>query len=879
MSDPPQPAKIVIPESLNRQLADFRKHLWRVKIMEAIAAGVIGLLVSFLLVYGLDRMLQTPGWARLLILAGGISLFAGFAPYWLHRWVWRQRRETQLARLIAKRYPGLGDRLLGVIELQNQHDSPDTLSPRLREAAMEAVAAETGRRKLDEALPPQRHRRWALAAMLLAIAAAGTCMLAPRAGLNALHRWLLPLSDTERYTFTRLEKPPLHRAVAYGEAFDVELKLAADSEQRPQHASGRYGLQPAVHSKLDSGRYHFTFPGQQDPGVIVFRIGDLRHELRIEPLQRPSANKVRAIITPPAYLGLQTQNADLNAGVLGAVEGSKVRIELEMNRPLAGASFGPTRGLQDEHGGAATGHRPAGGGLTVSGVLASTPDLEVGALPFEIPFTWRDLHGLSGDPGFRVRVDAAKDAPPSCYLQGIDRQMVMLPEETISFDLLAEDDFGIKASGIEWSGEFTTPSGGTPAKGELPLGSAAAGERRSLTTASFSPAAFGIAPQKITLRGFTEDHFPQRGRIHSEPVILHVLTRDEHAQMLKNRFDRQITGLEDLARRELELLDENQRLEKLGGTELQTPENRARIQQQEREESESRSRMETLRQDMEQLMRDAARNGGIDKDTLRKMADALKSMQELADHDIPEVNRKLADAGQASNTPEKTNQDITGAVEQQQKVVAKMQEAVNQANDANRRFEAGTFVNRLKKAATEQIGIVASLKEAFSRMLGVTSGTLDPSDSRRLTENSRQQAQTASDVRWIQEDLGHFHARTRNEPFLKIMEEMRASGIDTALSHIRSKLSENHSYEAAEASAMWAEKLNEWAAKLEAEKNAAGGAGGGGGGAPDAEDEDFEFMLRVMKMIQQEQDLRARTRTLEQLRRDAPAGTTDSGQP
>ena len=194
------------------------------KILEAVAAGLIGLLVSFLLVYGLDRVWQTPGWARLLILVGGVSLFAVFAPYWLHRWVWRQRRETQLARLIAKRYPGLGDRLLGVIELQDQEGSPDSLSPRLREAAMEAVAAETGRRKLDEALPPQRHRRWALAAMVLAAISATAFTLTPRAGLNALQRWLLPLSDTERYTFTKLENPPVYRAVAFGEAFEVDLQ-------------------------------------------------------------------------------------------------------------------------------------------------------------------------------------------------------------------------------------------------------------------------------------------------------------------------------------------------------------------------------------------------------------------------------------------------------------------------------------------------------------------------------------------------------------------------------------------------------------------------------------------------------------------------------
>ena len=65
--------------------------------MEAVAAGVIGLLVSFLLVYVLDRFWQTPGWLRLAILIAGVSLFTVFAPYWLHRWVWKQRRESQLA--------------------------------------------------------------------------------------------------------------------------------------------------------------------------------------------------------------------------------------------------------------------------------------------------------------------------------------------------------------------------------------------------------------------------------------------------------------------------------------------------------------------------------------------------------------------------------------------------------------------------------------------------------------------------------------------------------------------------------------------------------------------------------------------------------------
>jgi hypothetical protein len=886
MAQSPPPHKVEIPESLRLQLTDFRRRLWRVKILEAMAAGLIGLLVSFLLVYGLDRVWQTPAWLRLGILLGGVSLFAFFAPYWLHRWVWRQRREAQIARLIARRYPGLGDRLLGVIELQDQQADPDSLSPRLREAAMEAVAAETGRRKLQDALPPQKHRRWALAAMGLAAVSAAAFTLTPRAGINALQRWLMPLSDTERYTFTKLDNPPTHQAVAFGEAFEVTLKLARDSEQRPSEASGRYGMQPPSTAVLEGNSYRFTFPGQQDPGTIVFRVGDLRHETRIEPLLRPATTAVRAIVNAPAYLGLPERSVDLNTGVLSVVEGSKVRIELDMSRALASGSFGPTRGLAANDGSELPGtpdpanpgeavpappaHSPIEGALRLSGETASTGDLEIGASSFEIPFAWTDRLGLDGEAGFRLRVDALKDAPPTCYLQGVDRQMVLLPEETIDFEILAEDDFGVKVSGIEWVGQFTRPTDETPAQGELELAKGAGGERRLVTPAAFSPAAFGISPQKITLRAFTEDHFPDRGRVYSDPIILYVLTRDEHAQMLKNLFDRQISELEDLARRELELLEENERIERLDGAELQNEENRKRLETQEREEAESQRRMEELKNQMEQLMKDATRNGDIDKKTLQKMAESLKSMQELAEQDIPKVQEKLGDSQEQSNTPEKSEEDVKEAVEEQKKAVEKMQEAIEKANEANRRFEAGTFVNRLKKAAAEENGIVASLKEAFERILGLKPPALDPSDIRRLEETSRQQADTASDVRWIQEDLSHYHARTKNETFKEILDAMRESKIDIGLEDVRAALATNRSYEAAEQARSWADKLNEWASKLD-EANDDGSGEGGGEGSPNSEEEDFEFMLRVMKMVQQELDLRGRTRALEQLRRNLDA--------
>ncbi len=862
------PATLVMPDALKQQLQSFRRALWRRKMIESVAAGLIGLVLSFLLVYLLDRVGQTAGWLRFAILVAGISVFGGFVPYWLHRWIWRQRSEAQLARLIAKRYPGLGDRLLGVIELQEQKASEDTLSPRLRQAAMESVANEVARRPLLDALPFSYHRRWVTIALVLMVLAILAVAIAPRAGMNAMLRWIFPFSDTQRYTFTRLLDMPVRMVVPVGEAFDVNLVLLAESEKRPATATARNGLQKTITSALRGDGYQFSFPGQQDPSIVRFSVGDLRHELQIEPMVRPGIAALNARVTLPAYLGNVEKLLDLSDGMFPVVEGSRISIELEATRELKSATFGEASFFIDGEKKPEAAVEGVAQSLITTGPHAKSKEMIVGQEPFEIPVSWQDTHGLSDSGGFRLRVEARTDAAPMSYLLGVDRQKVILPEETIDFEVLSEDDFGIKEAGIDWQGQQTRPSAESAAAGSVKLLDGKTDLLRNLQAASFSPAAFGIAPQKIMLRGYVEDAFPERGRVYSEPIVIYVLTRDEHAQLLKTRYDQAIAALEDIARRELNLLDENQRLEKMDDQALQDANGKERLENQRREEAESTRRMDEVRKDLEQLMKDAVRNGEIDPKTMQKMAQALKPVQELSQDDLPTVEQSLNEAQDPSKTPESAKKDLNEAVERQQKAVAKMQEAIEQANAAKRDFEAGTFINRLKKAASEQDGIAASMISAFEQLLGTSLEQVDPKDRRRLEDAAKQQINTAADVRWLQEDLRHYIGRVTHEKLAKVQGEMQQSQIELELEKVRSFLTENHTYQAVENSKRWAEQLTKWADFLSGADENAAGAGGGGGGAPNAEDDDFEFMLRVMKLVQAEQDIRGQTRVLEQLRRE-----------
>ena len=130
--------QLEIPESLRAKLLEFRRRVWRLKMFEAFAAAMIGVLVGFLLTYGLDRFFDTPMLLRGLIFVGALVSCA-LVPLALERWVWRRRRLDQLARLLSQTHPAAGDQLLGVLEL-SEDAAEQSRSPVLVQAAITQVA-------------------------------------------------------------------------------------------------------------------------------------------------------------------------------------------------------------------------------------------------------------------------------------------------------------------------------------------------------------------------------------------------------------------------------------------------------------------------------------------------------------------------------------------------------------------------------------------------------------------------------------------------------------------------------------------------------------------------------------------------------------------
>ena len=314
-------------------------------------------------------------------------------PLQLHRWIWRQRRLEQLARLLTAKLPRLGDQLLGIIELTH-NENEQARSRALCQAAVTTVARDAQKFNLETAAPNSRHRGFASLAVVLSLAAVALGVAVPNASLNAWARFLAPWGGTPRYTFATIESLPAEIVVPHGEPFEVAVHLAAGSRWHPAQASAQLGTQPMVVSPLEDGRCtSFELPAQIDQGQLHVSIGDLRQVVQIRPMFRPELTAIAAEVTLPAYLGRPAPVIkDARGGAIALVKGSRVRFTATINRNLASATVD-------------------GKPQSPVGAVIESPTKDVQE-PSKTEFRWHDEFQLEGKEPFMLTVTPCEDEAP-----------------------------------------------------------------------------------------------------------------------------------------------------------------------------------------------------------------------------------------------------------------------------------------------------------------------------------------------------------------------------------------------------------------------------------------------------------------------------------
>ena len=632
-----QPEKngVNLPPRMKKALEQYRKRVWIIKLAEGTLAAIFGLIVSYLIVFGLDRIFDTPALLRALILAIGMVGMVVLLPLKYYKWVWRNRQLEGIAKLLQHKFPRFGDHVLGIVELASNR-SDQLSSPALVEAAMRQVDEEVAKHNLADAVPNPKHRRWTLAVGLPLVLVIVGILVIPATTRNALARWLTPWRDVDRYTFAQLDGKPDLRVVAYAEPFDIEARLKDESPWKPESGEARYADQTPIAAEREDSTYKFQLPPQTEGGSVNLRVGDARRSIPIEPKLRPALKELVAKIQLPDYLQREEPKIDdVRGGVVNLVKGSTATLEATTTRELSEATLN---------------NRPQ----KVDGARVMTEPISTDTTT-EMRLTWRDRFGLEASEPQVLKFEVEDDAKPTIAIKKLKNNQVILSTETLAFEIQAGDDFGVKQVGLEWEGIKNPIHNPNPAIGEKIVSSGTPTSEELNVPATFSVERENVQPQSFRLRAYVEDYFPNRERTRSPQIVLHVLAPAEHFKWLIGQMQRWAGAAKDVHDRELQLHQTNTELRELTPEELDDPAQRKTLQNQASAERANAARLDSLIESGVELFQEATKNDEFDANQLESWAEMLKQLEEIAGQKMPSVADLLAQAseapGQASDTP------------------------------------------------------------------------------------------------------------------------------------------------------------------------------------------------------------------------------------
>jgi len=914
--------QLEIPQSLSAKLLAFRKRVWTVKLIEGVAGAAIGVLAAFLLLYGLDRLVDTPKGVRIALFAGTVLSFA-VIPFMLHRWVWRHRRMEQLARLLTRKHPSVGDQLLGIIELAHS-ESEQARSPALVAAAIHQVAEAAEKRDFSDAVPNPRHRQRAGLALTALAAAVALLAFTPAAARNAWARLLQPWQAIPRYTFAAIETPPAKMVVAHGEPFTVRFKLAETSEWRPETGEVRLEGHAPIEAAVRDGEYAFELPGQLSTAGLTVRIGDYRGEMQVEPMLRPELSGLAASAVLPKYLERTAPvQREIRGGAMTLVKGSQAIFTATASRELASATVNAEPRTPD-------GKRFQSGELPV-------------AEPQQVALEWRDHFGLSGKEPFQLNVTGTEDEAPSLVCENLPRQKVILDSEVLTFQIRSRDDFGVKRVGIEWEG--IDPTVAKPAKGEKLVGAGGPEKELLELTSTFSATALGIEPQPVRVRVFVEDYLPGRERIYSPPSVFDIMNAEQHAIWITaqlSRWHRQSLEVRD---REMQLHETNKALRDMPAEELDQPDTRKRIEGQAAAERANGRRLNSLVGSGGELIQQAMRNPEIGVGHLEKWAEMLQVMKDISGNRMPSVADLLKEAANspqvAQNTPSNkapmagqirtaggagdpkkggegkkpatqvpsivdiesshnkpkpsddkkppteskpsnprltlpttmlagngagkkppappAGQKMEEAVTKQQDLLAEFEKLADELNRVLANLEGTTLVKRLKASSRHQNKVATRLGTLVTGSFGLEDRAKE-GQRQAFVELADAEAKGGHDASTIMDDMQAYFDRSRFMRFKVVLDDMRKQDVTGALRQLGDDVRKENGLSISQAE-YWSETFDRWAEDL-VEVTKCGACPGckSKGSLPPS------IVLEVLKILEGEVNLREETRVAEQAR-------------
>ena len=916
-----------LPENLRAKFASLERKLFVVDTVIAAGGIVAGLVISWLLLFMADRFWDTPAVMRSGFTLVGLGVAAFYVIFWLKHWVINRRDNRVLAAIVQKEHRRMGDRLMSAVELTDHEQRPEEVSETLCRAAIDQIANDSEKISFNRAVKTRRPLIYTILSVFILGLMALPATYTPDASQNALKRWAM--SGEERYTFVQNGELMVNQLpvsdegkfyVPRGEDIHVDSKYnftdmssgkpfwktlgnwwdnsVNAAEQADSFLADKLSLQTDMANTLSEyvpdpelaklsgtktpryvamrdGGVRYTLPGRSKPLVITLRMGDVRREISIEPVARPEIEGTEALVQYPKYLGYSPADPQtVNSSVFQYLEGSQVMLRGQLSKPAnakGGESFTQVIAKATRN----IGSEVQAQEVEIQGERFNTTKyLNLDDFR-EMEVTWKDHHHIAGREPWKLIFEKRVDELPH-RVECRDKAPVIaiLRSEVLEIPMAAEDDYGLKEIKAAW--ECWSRNGtNLVKKGDSTLATFKPQNLQGSATFLFDPGDKALnLPEGTVVKVFAvaKDYYLYDRERRSLPIEIHILTEEEHAQLIQQNFESKMAELDDLARRQENLLDATRELQDMDPEQLNNDQNDKKLGRQEQEQKNIKDKLKELADDIEELSKEALKNKDMDPTDLAKMAQMAQKMKELADQQMSEAQQSLQQA-QESQSQQERKENVEDAAKKEKEALDELKEMQEQANENMQDMYANTLIKRLRKIVEFEEGVADLFKENVGGLIGKSLPNLDAALRDEVNEAFGYQEMYARKAQELQEEISRFYDATNDEKFGEVTKAMASYGPVEKMEINAERIAKVHLQSTIENSLELAKKFTEWADILDPQDDGGGGDGGEGGEGGEPNEDMIARLKELLRLRQAEMDLREKTLNL-----DAESGVKERAQ-
>jgi|GEM_PF-896272 len=354
MATPTNEQQTLQPPEIRARLAQLRSAIRTYVWIEGIAAAIAWLGASFWVSLALDWLFEPPPAGRILMLAVALLGFLYIVYRLILRRAFAKLSDANMAMILERRYPELGDSLLTVVAHLDHEDTEDQLALQLHQQMLDNTL-EVASEKIHEARVLPVFRKWPLVRLMLAVVllSAGIVFYVNTNPISAgiwLQRNVL-MSNQEWPRRTHLTIEGFEEGVVHVAAgSDLRIVALVDTVKSTEipssveveytTAAGRRGsgsMNIVIESTEENPqyqKYEYTFRGVMAPIEFDLYGGDDRIlDMRIEVVANPTLEDIRLRLNYPEYTGINSRTVPF-ASLLQVPRGTHVAVEAWSNKTL-----------------------------------------------------------------------------------------------------------------------------------------------------------------------------------------------------------------------------------------------------------------------------------------------------------------------------------------------------------------------------------------------------------------------------------------------------------------------------------------------------------------------------------------------------------------